>query len=161
METQRCAGCGQRFAPRPQTPTQRFCSSPACQRERRRRWQRERRRHDPDYRENQARAQHQWAAAHPEYWRQYRAEHPEYAARNRAQQRERDQRRRGGGAALLESAAPQGHAAGAELAKSDAYASIAPLPTGTYELIRVDPDPGAALAKKNAWTVEIRALSMR
>jgi len=154
METRRCAGCRRCFVPRSQTPKQRFCVSPACQRERRRRWQREKRRRDPDYQENQARAQRQWAAAHPEYWRHYRAEHPEYTARNRAEQRKRDRRRRGGSVT-----GPQ--AEGAMLAKSDAYASISPLPTGTYELIRVDPEPGGVLAKENAWTVEIRAVSMR
>ena len=85
-----------------QTPEQRYCSAPACQRERRRRWQREKRRRDPDYRENQRQAQRRWASHHREYWRGYRAEHPEYTAANRARQRERDRRRRVSLTALME-----------------------------------------------------------
>ena len=84
MENKRCAGCRGRFTPRPQTPRQRFCSARACQRERRRRWQHEKRGSDRDYRENQARAQQRWAQRHPQYWREYRTTHPEYTARNRA-----------------------------------------------------------------------------
>lgn len=41
MMTKRCACCGQPFEPRPQVPGQAFCSSPDCQRARRRQWQRE------------------------------------------------------------------------------------------------------------------------
>ncbi|HRE72339.1 MAG TPA: hypothetical protein PLC14_17695 [Accumulibacter sp.] len=73
----------------PQNPDQCFCSADACQRERRRRWQAAKRQSDPDYRENQKRAQKGWAERHPDYWRAYREQHPEYVARNRARQRER------------------------------------------------------------------------
>src|SRR6202047_3873761 len=57
MEIRRCAAGGHAFRPRPQVPNQRYCSAAACQRERRRRWQREKRESDADYCENQARAQ--------------------------------------------------------------------------------------------------------
>lgn len=153
MENRRCAGCRRRFIPRPQRPNQRFCSAEACQRERRRRWQREKRRTDPDYQENQARAQQRWAERHRDYWRGYRARHAEYTARNRAQQRERDRRRAhrrtGGGEA----------GAGEGLAKSDAWGGISPVPSGTYELVPVT-GPDVGLAKMNAWRVELRSLSM-
>lgn len=95
MEKRRCAACRRAFYPRAQAPGQRYCSAAACQRERRRRWQGEKRRSDPAYRENQRRAQRSWAERHPEYWRGYRAEHAAYVAANRARQRERDGRRRG------------------------------------------------------------------
>ena len=94
MDRRRCAACRKVFTVRAQTPQQRYCSAPGCQRERRRRWQREKRRSDPDYRENQRQAQQRWASSHREYWRRYRAEHPEYTAANRIGQRERDRRRR-------------------------------------------------------------------
>lgn len=64
----RCAACGQPFFPRPQVPNQRFCSAPACQSERRRRWQKQRLRTDGDYRENQARARRGWLIQHKSYW---------------------------------------------------------------------------------------------
>ncbi|WP_291994097.1 hypothetical protein [Candidatus Accumulibacter sp. ACC003] len=89
MEFRQCEACRQPFRPRPRNPDQCFCSAAACQRERRRRWQAAKRQSDPDYRENQKRAQKAWAERHPDYWRTYRDQHPEYVARNRARQRER------------------------------------------------------------------------
>ena len=65
METRQCAGCGKHFHPRPQSPQQKFCSEAACQKERRRRWQAAKRQSDPDYRENQARAQAKWVSSKP------------------------------------------------------------------------------------------------
>lgn len=153
MENRRCAGCRRRFTPRAQTPNQRFCSAAACQRERRRRWQREKRRSDPDYQENQARAQQRWAERHREYWREYRATHPQYTARNRAQQRERDARRQHRGTQGVEVGVGEG------LAKSDVWDGNSPIPSGTYELIPVSTGHHG-LAKMNAWRVELRSLPM-
>lgn len=85
----RCAACGDLFAIRPQVPDQSYCTDDACQRERKRLWQRDRRKTDPDYRENQARAQDAWLARHPDYWRRYRERHPEYTQQNRKRQRDR------------------------------------------------------------------------
>lgn len=83
----RCAACGRLFELRPQHPDQSYCSAPACQRERRKLWQRERLATDPDYQANQARAQAEWIKRHPDYWREYRELHPEYTERNRDRQR--------------------------------------------------------------------------
>ena len=96
MERRHCAGCGRAFRPCSQVPGQRYCGTPGCQRERRRRWQQAKHASDADYRENQARAQRAWAQNHSEYWREYRRLHPEYCERNRnaARQRQRDRRRR-------------------------------------------------------------------
>lgn len=85
----RCVACGKQFDLRPQQPNQSYCSEQACQRERRKLWQRERRERDPDYRENQAQAQARWLARNPDYWRKYRQRHPEYAQQNRERQRAR------------------------------------------------------------------------
>ena len=92
--TRRCHCCGKTFSPRPQVPKQQYCGEQACQRARKRDWQKERRRHDPDYRENQREAQKRWASRHPDYWRQWREGHPEYRERNRRQQAERNVRQR-------------------------------------------------------------------
>jgi hypothetical protein len=94
MESNPCAACGQPFRPRPQAPAQRFCSSAACQRERRRQWQRTRRREDPEYRDNQAQAQRAWVERNPDYWRKYRQNNPMYERENRAKQQVRDAKRR-------------------------------------------------------------------
>jgi hypothetical protein len=139
MESKRCAACGQAFRPHPQVPHQCYCPAAACQRERRRRWQQAKRAGDPDYRDNQARAQRAWAGAHPEYWGAYRRAHPQYGERNRARQHERDARRRA-----------------RRLAKMDVSTPGSPVPSGTY---RLSPVPSRALAKMDAWTVEITLLS--
>lgn len=139
MASKRCVGCGAAFEARPQCPNQTFCSLPGCQRERRRRWQRQRLQDDPAYRENQARAQQAWVDQNAGYWQQYRQAHPQYVKRNRDRQRERDRRRR------LR-----------DLAKMDASEPQTPVATGTYRLI---PALGGDLAKMNAWTVQITVIS--
>jgi len=160
MNKRRCAGCRRLFRPRPQSPPQRFCSAAACQRERRRRWQRNRRRSDPDYRENQSRAQRRWHDGHPDYWREYRQRHPDYVAENRARQRDRDRRRRGRGGGEGRGEARLAKIDG-RLAKSDASAPSFSLPAGTYDLIPVAVDAAdEGLARMDACRVEIRSAAM-
>jgi hypothetical protein len=93
MEKRWCNACGEAFQPRPQSPRQAYCPNEACQRARKRLWQRAKRSTDDDYRANQLVAQDVWRQSHPDYWRQYREAHPDYAASNREQQRKRNARR--------------------------------------------------------------------
>jgi hypothetical protein len=141
MENRRCLACGQLFRPRPQAPAQRFCTAPGCQQERRRRWQVRKLTMDPDYRENQNRAQRSWCKRNPDYWREYREAHPEYQADNRLKQTTRNQRR-------------TKHSN----AKMDASMPGFPVPTGTY---RLSPLVGGVVAKMGACTVQITLLSGR
>ena len=143
MQRRRCAACGARFRPRPQVPKQRFCSQPDCQRERRRRWKRRKRQSDPDYRDNQARAQRAWSERHQEYWREYRGSHPEYRERNRQQQRERNARRSAPGDSGV-------------IAKRNASEPLDGEFSGTYVLTPVAQGP---IAKRNAWRVKITTIS--
>jgi hypothetical protein len=133
------------FAPRARAPGQCFCEDERCQRERRRRWQKNKRRRDADYRENERRAQRTWTHGHPEYWQEYRRAHPQYTERNRRQQRDRDRRRR---ATAIEPV----------LAKGDASKSFLPLPSGTYELKPVAPAGATVLANEDVWRVQIAVL---
>ena len=73
MTTKICPCCGQPFQPRPQVQNQIYCSSPACQRERRQAWQRKKLQDDRFYRENQQDSQKAWRARNPDYSRNYRA----------------------------------------------------------------------------------------
>jgi hypothetical protein len=139
MQSKACAGCGKAFHPRAQSPKQSYCASPACQRERRRRWQLQRRHSDPAYRDNQSRAQQSWAERHPQYWGQYRQAHPQYTEHNRLRQRERDARQRQ-----------------RLLAKMDVKTRESGVPSGTY---RLSPIGREDLAKMDAWTVEITMIS--
>ena len=134
----RCISCGSPFQPRAQTPAQRYCSSFECQHERRRRWQRQRLRDDADYRDNQARAQANWRARHPDYWRQYRAAHPAYRERNCVMQRKRNAQR---------SSVPT--------ANMDASPPSHPFASGFYVL---RPASGSGIAKMNSCTVHITVL---
>lgn len=115
MSSTLCACCGQPFEPRPQVPGQTYCSSPDCQRARKRQWQRAKLQSDSDYRINQRAAQQAWSQRNPDYWRNYRDSRPEYEQLNREQQRLRDLRGRDAG-----------------LAKMD----VCDLPTGLYRIAR-------------------------
>ena len=128
-----CAACGCLFLARPQVPKQRYCSASSCQRERRRRWQKQHLRTDTDYRDNQARARVRWTQRHRDYWRSYRKTHPVYAERNRVLQRARNDRRRA-------------------IAKMYASAPKTLLPSGTYMLQRASED---GIAKMDVWRVQI------
>lgn len=139
METLSCVACGRKFQPRPQTPRQRYCSDSDCQRERKRRWQSSKLSNDPDYRDNQARAQKAWTQRNPGYWREYREQHPTYVERNRAGQRKRNGRRQR-----------------SSIAKMDMLIAPPLPPTGIYRLIRIENNE---IAKMDVWTVEITLLS--
>lgn len=135
MECKQCLACGQPFTPRPQSPQQSYCSAPACQRERKRRWQRHRLQADPDYQDNQVRARLAWNQRNPEYWREYRATHPKYVERNRQLQQVRNAK-----------------SATAPVVKMDASNQAKPLPPGLYRIQLIAQD---GIAKMDAWIVEI------
>ncbi len=60
MEANTCNACGRTLALRPQNPNQNYCSNPEGQRERRWRWQQQKRRDDAEYRDHNARTSHAW-----------------------------------------------------------------------------------------------------
>ncbi len=133
--TRRCACCGKPFEPRPQVPDQAFCSSPDCQRARKRQWQRAKLQSDPDYRINQRAAQQAWAQRNPDYWRSYRDAQPDYVQRNREQQKSRDQARND------------------DLAKMD----VCDLPPGLYRITR---HPAFPRENNTSWVVEITPVAV-
>lgn len=139
MGLKRCLACADAFESTGRVPTQNYCSRPDCQRERRKLWQREKRRSDGDYRENQLQCQRRWREAHPGYWYQYRAEHPDYVERNREQQQVRNAARHAGA-----------------IAKMDAIAGNSSLASGTYYLC---PVARGAIAEMNALLVRITVLT--
>ena len=72
MSNLRCINCSELFERIPQVPNQVYCSKVACQKERRREWQKQKRKVDQDYKDNQYRAQRAWADRNPDYWRKHR-----------------------------------------------------------------------------------------
>ena len=135
MVTKICACCGQPFQPRPQVPNQAYCSSPACQRERRQAWQRQNLQDDRFYRENLQDAQRAWRDRNPGYSRNYRAANPKYVEKNRNQQRSKPPLARK-----------------SDLAKMDASTCPTALPAGVY---RVRPLQWKGTARIGTWIVEI------
>ena len=116
----RCANprCRKPFVRDPRVKNQRYCGKKECQGLRKRRWQHQKMKTDPDYRKNQQESQQCWAEQNRDYWRRYRAKHPAYVERNRVLQRDRDQKQRR-----------------QRLAKMDASQEIYPVTPGTYYLI--------------------------
>ena len=116
----RCANptCRRLFLPNPHVHNHRYCNRKDCQRVRKRRWQRQKMKNDPEYRDNQRDAQQCWMEQNRDYWRRYRDHHPEYVKQNRLIQRERDRRRRI-----------------RDLAKMDASDEISLIKPGSYYLI--------------------------
>lgn len=148
--------CCRRMVPRlAHVPKQSFCSRLRCQRERRRRWQRNKLAADADYRLNQQAACQAWRSAHPEYWPTYRAQHPDAVARNRAAQRARNATNRSPPPAppVLEDASP--------IANMDAFsAPISPVVPGRYRLIPDNTRGAGAIANMDAYfLVELAVIS--
>ena len=90
----RCAHCGRVVPANPHIKNQTHCKREACQRDKKRLWQRQKMATDPDYKANQRECHKAWQERNPQYWQAYRKNHPEAAERNRIQQRERNRRRR-------------------------------------------------------------------
>jgi hypothetical protein len=141
MSKRCCVQCHDVFIPR-RNPNQRFCNKSACQNERKRQWRKQKRSKDPDYRENQRRAQKKWGEKSSNYWRGYREKNPEYTHANRQKQKIRD----------LLPANARDKVNASLLAKSDALEANSPIKSGRYILI---PD----LAKSDALRVNISLIS--
>jgi hypothetical protein len=135
----RCLACARLLQLIPQVPDQSYCSSEACQRERRKLWQRDKRQDDSAYQANQAKAQRAWSQRNPDYWKQYREAHPEYAERNRQQQQKRNLERRSG-----------------NIAKKNVSPAAPPLASGVY---RLSAEGDGLIAKMAAWIVKITLIS--
>lgn len=88
MKRRRCRICEDWFIPhrRARKISQRCCSKPACQKERKAENKRDWWRRNPDYDQSRKTKIQDWAKDYPDYWRHYRATHPGYV--------EKDNRRR-------------------------------------------------------------------
>jgi len=89
MGTIRCKCCGRIVPSNPRLKHQLYCSKPECRRERKRIWQKDKLKTDPDYRANQLDCQKQWRENHPDYWRKWRQTHQDYVRNNRQNSRSR------------------------------------------------------------------------
>lgn len=90
----RCRNCRRFLDLNSHVRNHEYCKRTACQRARKRCWQRQKKSSDPDYRENQKNSQIKWQENNPDYWSTYRQEHEQYRERNRVLQKKRDAKRR-------------------------------------------------------------------
>lgn len=122
-----CVNCGTPFQPRPQVPNQAYCSSPKCQRARKLRWQQDKLRSDPLYRESQRDAQRAWLSRHPGYWVTYRAR--------------QSKKKEGNGISVVPC-----------LRRGGTKLDVSSLPSGLYQLRQVTDSPSAP---PSGWLVEL------
>jgi hypothetical protein len=97
MNTFICQGCNQEKIQNPRLKgAQKFCGNPACQKVRKRQWQKNKLATDALYRMQQHESLQAWRKNYPldRYQHQYRLRHPEYVEQNRKRQRIRNRRRR-------------------------------------------------------------------
>ena len=74
----RCANpnCRRLFVPDLRVKNHRYCSRKECRRLRKRRWQSEKMKTDPDYRKNQQESHQCWIEQNRDYYRRYRTKNP-------------------------------------------------------------------------------------
>ncbi len=88
-----CLSCKKPFIKNPRQKKQKYCSDPFCQRVRKTKWQRDKIKSDPTYREDQIQANRDWHTKRPDYWKTYRKKNPQKDLRNTLLQRKRNQQR--------------------------------------------------------------------
>ncbi len=146
--TIRCQNCRLEKPANPRLKgEQKFCSDEACQRERKRLWQRENLSAHPCYRAHQRTALKLWRRKRPlhRYQKEYRDHHPEYVQKNREQQRLRNYQRR------LQNTS----VAGEKIVKMDAF-SYHPVKSGTYLLTPCSLEASAKIVKMDALLVALQ-----
>jgi len=101
----RCANrdCRRLFIPNSRVKNHQYCDRKDCQHVRRRRWQRQKMKDDPQYQADQREGQQCWIEQNRDYWQRYRNQHWQYVERNRFLQKERDQKRRSENLAKMDS----------------------------------------------------------
>jgi hypothetical protein len=149
-----CSSCNKPFLLK-RNKAQRYCSDPPCQKARKNTWRTQKRLTDPDYRENQKRANKTWHQKSPNYWQDYRATHSEYTYRDRERARVRKQRK-SRVPTLQKKPSQFAKSEASQFAKSDALTVENSIKTGTYRIVPVML-PG--FAKSDALMVEISLIT--
>ena len=130
-----CINCGKILDTPLRNPNRTYCNSPACQKVRKRIWQKQKMASDPDYKANQRDAQKVWRDANPDYYKKYRT-----------RQAERNKNKR----VPLQNQAPN------LIANMDASKSNYNMNTGVYKLI---PMTDGKIAKMDALIVQLTVMT--
>jgi hypothetical protein len=137
--TRRCRHCRCYFEVCPKVKDHQYCGNPACQKARKRNWQKRKLAENEVYRRDQKDAQRLWLGKNPGYWKTYRSEHPGYTEKNRIGQRRRN-------------ALSAGKLKSGKIAKMDAIMPKTHALSGRYKLV---PLSVSRIAKMDALIVEI------
>ena len=88
--TFRCACCRRIKRRNPRVKNQKYCGEPECQKDRKRKWQREKMSTDQEYCNDQREAQRLWQQNNPDYWKHYRRNKGNHHQRDRQLQNKRE-----------------------------------------------------------------------
>lgn len=141
-----CINCGKILDTPLRNPNRTYCNSPACQKVRKRIWQKQKMASDPDYKANQRNAQKVWRDANPDYYKKYRKKNDAYTKKNRTKQADRNKNRR----VPLQNQAPN------LIANMDASKSNYNMNTGVYQLI---PIADGKIANMDALIVQLTVMT--
>jgi len=95
-ETFRCVHCQGRYKKNPRLKgQQKYCGSKSCQQSRKNKWEREKQKHNKDYRDRRRESKKRWYSRYPgdQYQSVYRHSHPDYLETNRKKQQKRNKSR--------------------------------------------------------------------
>ncbi|MFO7884508.1 MAG: hypothetical protein R6U68_06780 [Desulfobacteraceae bacterium] len=144
-----CQCCGRRTPRDPRVKIrQKYCGQKLCQQSRKNRWEKDRLKKDPSYRQRRNLQKSEWRKKHPahQYQQDYRKEHPDYVEINREKQQIRNKN--------AQKAAPG--VMGSNIVKTDALTVESPIRGGLYEILPCKTRPGENIVKTDALIVELR-----
>lgn len=145
-----CCHCGKRTRINPRLKVrQKYCGSKECQQSRKNKWERDRLREDPLYREQRNLQKSQWRKHRPshQYQSSYREGHPDYVDSNRKKQQIRNKNIK----------KPDTAGSSPNIVKTDALTSAPLIRYGLYELLPYKTGPGKNIVKTDALIVELRS----
>jgi len=127
---------------------QSYCGSRACQQARKNKWEREKKKKDPVFRERRKAQKRHWREMRPDdvYQRNYRKKHPDYEKTNRIKQRKRN----------IKSTMLHAKGSSTKIVKTDSLSPITPVYTGIYALYPYQKDLQENIVKTDALIVELK-----
>jgi len=147
FETFRCAHCQGRYKKNSRLKgQQKYCGSKSCQQSRKNKWEREKLKHDKDYRDRRRESKKRWYSRYPgdQYQNVYRHSHPSYLETNRKKQQKRNKSR------AIESGS-------AKIVKTDTLTSTSAVTRGLYILLPYQKTDAKKIVNTDALIVQLLA----
>ena len=145
-----CQGCGKRKRKNPRLKDkQSYCGTKRCQQIKKNKWERDKLKKDPSYRERRKGQKDKWRQKQPgdAYQKNYRQSHPEYTKRNRELQKSRNK----------EAKIRQIQSDVSNIVKTDSLTSVTPILSGLYEIYPCKIGLEENIVKTDSLIVELKA----